>query len=1113
MKKFYYAEFWNLMKICAAQGFIAVLFCGIALAHESNGQILDREISLDIKEVSFSAALHEISISSGAYFSYSPDLVKVDQPVTIKVERQTLSTVLNDLLGPYNIRYTVDNDNVTISLKPGSPRRQSSIQSNIRIDITGAVKDATGQPMPGVNVVIKGSSSGTTTDNNGRYSLNAEPDDIIVFSFIGYASTEERVGNRTTIDIVLTEDVTSLDEVVINVGYWEVKQREQTGNVARVTAEEIQRQPINNPLQSLQGRMAGVYIQQNTGMPGGGFKIQIRGQNSLRTGAGNTTNGNLPMYIVDGIPFSSSSLTSPYTSSGNLQGGNPLSIINPNDIESIEVLKDADATSIYGSRGANGVVLITTKKAKPGRTKFNVELSQGVGQVARKMDLLNSQQYLEMRREALKNDNYLPLLEDPANDFYWPDLKVWDTTRYTDWQKVLIGGTAKITNAQGSISGGNLNTQFSLSGGFYKETTVFPGNNDFVRGSGRFNLNHTSENKKFNATLSLNYTTSVSDIPSLDFTSQAVTLAPVAPTLRTADGRLNWENGTWVNPLADLERKYRSDIDNFIANTTLSYEILPGLTAKTNLGYTSMYVTETTINPLSALDPSTIAGNTGSSVFANRDLRTWIAEPQLSYVRKIGMGDLSFLLGSTFQQSLESGRAIQATGYTNDALLENIDAATGTNVMAAAYTKYRYAAGFARLNYNWDGKYIVNLTGRRDGSSRFGIGSRFANFGAIGAAWIFSNENFFSNSVKFMSFGKLRASYGTTGSDAIGNYQYLDTYASTSYPYNGVGGLVISRLNNPDYSWETNRKAEFGTDFGFAKDRILFSAAFYFNQSSNQLVGLPLPAMTGQTSVQFNLPAVVENSGWEFQLSTTNVSRNKFEWTSNFNLTIPDNVLKSFPGIENFPYYGITYQVGQSLYALKALEYAGIDPQTGIYTFADRDNDGAISTTLDIIARKEINQQCFGGLTNSFTYGGVRLDIFFQFVKQTGRDYRSAFNWPGTTSNQPVEVMNRWRNPGDEAGVQKFSAFTAEVINAYFRTAFSDDYITDASFIRLKNVSLSWQLPTKWASKIAAENIRLSLQGQNLLTFTKYKGMDPETMSSSSLPPLRVVTAGIQFTF
>jgi len=271
--------------------------------------------------------------------------------------------------------------------------------------------------------------------------------------------------------------------------------------------------------------------------------------------------------------------------------------------------------------------------------------------------------------------------------------------------------------------------------------------------------------------------------------------------------------------------------------------------------------------------------------------------------------------------------------------------------------------------------------------------------------------------------------------------------------------------------------------------------------------------MTGQSSVQFNLPAEVENSGWEFQVSSKNITTKKFEWTTSINLTVPKNRLVSFPDIEKFPAYGSTYEVGKSVYIFKALEYSGVDPQTGIYMFEDRDNDGTISSVTDIVAIKESTQKFYGGFNNTFTYGGLRLEVFFQFVKQTGRDYRSSFNWPGNASNQPTEVMNRWRNPGDATDIQKFSAFNGEAINAYFQNAYSDNLISDASFIRLKNVSLSWQLPSKWTGKIASESARIFLQGQNLLTFTKYRGLDPETMNSVSLPPLRVITAGFQITF
>lgn len=1096
------------MKICAVQGIIAITLCGVTLAHTNYAQLLDREVSISITDLPFEKALHEIEAIAKVKFAYSINQLQDEPNVSLNIDKRTLREALDELLAPRKISYKVHEKEAAITLKKANGegnKEQSSVHEGTNgsahralIQITGTVSEASTQtPMAGVNVLVKGTLNGTTTDATGKYSLGAEDNDILVFSFIGYAAVEITVSGRSVIDVSMMEDVLSLNEVVVNAGYWEVKDQERTGNISRVTSEEIQKQPVNNLLQALQGRMAGVYVQQSTGVPGGGFTIQIRGRNSLRD------EGNDPLYIIDGVPFTSTSLT---TVGRTIVGiGNPLSAINPNDIESIEVLKDADATAVYGSRGANGVVLITTKKGKSGKTKVDFSFLSGVGTIATKMDLLNTQQYVEMRKEAFKNDNRL------MTALRAPDILVWDTTRYTDWQEELIGGTANTINTSLSVSGGNANTQFSFSSGYYKETTVFPGNFYFQRFSGALNVNHTSSNGKFKFNVSANYTGGSNNLYSQDLTGIAITLPPNAPALYDASKKINWDwkNSTIQNPLAHLERKYTNNTDNLVTSTLLSYQIIPGLHAKTNVGYTRMAVNEISTNPLSAIPPQFLSNQTGSSNFGNAFIKTWIVEPQLDYFKEIGQGNLSILMGTTFQESIQEGETIQATGYTSDALLENILAATNVNVASSHYSQYRYAAIFGRANYIWKEKYIVNITGRRDGSSRFGPGKQFGNFGAIGLAWIFSNENFIKSGLPFLSFGKLRSSYGSTGSDAIGNYQYLNSYLSTTYPYNDNSGLVISRLANPDYSWETNRKLELGIELGFIKNAVTFSASWYKNRSSNQLVGLPLPVITGQSSVQFNLPATVENTGWELQINMVNVKHSRFEWLTTFNVTIPKNKLVEFPNLDAFPAYNNIYKEGSSLFLKRTLQSNGVDPTTGSYTFVDVNEDGSVSIDEDGLFLKEIAQSYYGGINNHIRFGRVQLDVFFQFVNQTGSNYMKSFSSPGMLSNQPNVVLGRWQEAGDNAIIQRYSSLTSI---PYIYNRFSDNVISDASFIRLKNASLSWQLPEKWMKKLKITGAKLNLQGQNLLTFTNFLGMDPESQNVSFLPPLRIVAAGFQLT-
>ncbi|HEX4850336.1 MAG TPA: SusC/RagA family TonB-linked outer membrane protein, partial [Puia sp.] len=476
---------------------------------------------------------------------------------------------------------------------------------------------------------------------------------------------------------------------------------------------------------------------------------------------------------------------------------------------------------------------------------------------------------------------------------------------------------------------------------------------------------------------------------------------------------------------------------------------------------------------------------------------------------------------ATFQEDIKQSSLLTATGFLDDAMLSNISAASviSKNIDAPAnnyYKQYKYNAVFARVGYDWQSKYIINFTGRRDGSSRFGPGKQFANFGAVGACWIFTNESFFRNLKSNLSFGKLRASYGTTGNDQIADYGYLNIYGTTSFPYNGVEGLYPTQLYNADYAWETNRKLELGLELGFLNDRIYFVADYFRNRSSNQLVGYPLPSVTGFRSIEANLPATVQNTGFELQLSSVNIKTRNFKWNTSFNITVPRNKLISYPGIENSP-YATRYVVGKPLSVVVAFHSTGVDSATGVYQFEDVTHGGSTlnpSNPTDLRAYKEITQNYFGGLDNNFSYKGFQLDIFFQFVKQTGNLY--LYNtMPGYKAmNQPTLVLTRWQNPGDNTVIQKFSQrIGGPAWNGYRNSTQSDMMIGDASFVRLKNVSISYQLSPVWLQRAHIQNCRIYMQGQNLLTITSYKGLDPEVQTRYNLPLLRVVIAGIQLTF
>ncbi|MFW0739956.1 SusC/RagA family TonB-linked outer membrane protein [Flavobacterium sp. T12S277] len=964
--------------------------------------------------------------------------------------------------------------------------------------VTGTVTDGT-NPLPGVSITVKGQQKTVFSDFDGKFSINVSHSDTLIFTYLGFKTVTIIVGDRKIINVQMREDATSLLEVKINAGYYSVKNSERTGSISKISSKDIEKQPVTNVLAAMQGRMAGVNITQNTGVAGGGFDIQIRGQNSLRS------DGNRPLYIIDGVPYSSDAVGSDLTGIVLPGPTSPLSSINPADIESIEVLKDADATAIYGSRGANGVVLITTKKGKEGKTRFTANVSGGFGSVTRMMELLNTQQYLQMRREAFINDGI------PYGPTDYDVNGTWDQNRYTDWQKVLIGGTSEINDVQASVSGGSSGTQFLINGNFHKETTVFPGNYNYRKGNLHANLNHESENKKFHINFSMGYTAQENNQPGIDITQQVILLPPNAPALYDENGNLNWENSTWNNPMSNLEGKYTSRSNDLFANSLLSYNILPNLIAKASFGFTDTRFDDSRTQPSSMYDPAYGLGSEYSSIYVNNTTRkSWIMEPQISWSKKFGKGKTEILIGSTFQQQTANQLVQEADGFSSNGLIYSLSSAFHVFDLVDSESIYKYQAFFGRANFSWNERYILNLTGRRDGSSRFGPGRQFATFGAIGSAWLFSNETFVKENLGFLSFGKLRVSYGTTGNDQIGDYQFLDTYGSSGNNYGGINGLEPTRLFNPNFGWETNKKLELALETGFLKDRIFLTVGWYSNCSSNQLVGIPLPATTGFNSIQANLDATVQNRGIELILRTVNFQKESFNWTSSFNLTIARNKLLSFPDLKGSTYEN-QYVIGQPLNIKKLYHYTGIDPTTGIYQFEDFNADGLITSPQDKQAIRDLNPKYFGGFQNTITYKNWQLDFLFQFVNQLNYNGSYSTGLPGAMANQPVQVMNHWQNPGDTATYQQYTTgVNSEAMDAFYKFYASDAMITDASYIRLKNLSLSYTIPEQWLKGVKC---RLIFQGQNLFTITSYKGADPESRFTTSLPPLKVFTTGLQLTF
>jgi TonB-dependent starch-binding outer membrane protein SusC len=1087
-----------------------LLVCCLHVSARTTGQ----KVSLSVKNVAVQQVLQSIMRQTGVSIVYDENDLKDLKKISLSVKDAAIEDILNICLKNQPIDFYNDGGAFVIQkntvVNSITPLFNDAVPP---INMHGLVVNDKGEPVVGATISVKGGKKATSTDADGSFVMNGlDEQAVLIITGANIEEYEINIKGQSFLKITVQQKVSPLDQIQV-IAYGTTTKRLSTGNVTTVKAEAIEKQPVNNVLQALQGLVPGLSIVQNTGVPGGSFKVRLRGENSF--------NNNDPLYIIDGVPYDgtlpSESINFTYTSVGALSA---LNFINPQDIESVSVLKDADATSIYGSRGSNGVILITTKKGKQGLMKFDANVYSGFTTVRQGVKTLNTEQYLEMRNEAFLNDGRSPGFADTDVN------GIWDKDSYIDWQDVLKNNKATTTNAQASVSGGNQSIQYLFSGNYSRQTTGFPsvrsGQGGNQSASIHFNINGSSSNEKFKIGLTGSYLANKNAVQARDFTFTALQLPPNAPAIFNADGTLNWaprspgQIGTWINPYSRLQETAIGKTGNLTGNSTISYLIFPGLELKSSFGYTSLRSDEVVLAPASSVDPGYNILS-GTSAFQNSKMQSWIAEPQISYLFKAGYNSFSFLLGSTFNEMNSATQISYASNFPSDAFLENI-AAAGNISPRATNNQYKYNAVFSRLNYNYDDKYLLNANIRRDGSSRFGPGKQFHNFYSIGGAWIFTRSKLIEENLSFLSFGKLRGSYGSSGSDGIGNYKFLDLYqAINSFglnPYQGAVGLFPANLYNADVAWEETRKLEAGAELGFFKDKIIVTTTYYRNQTGNQLVEAPVPTLTGFFTVQNNLPALIRNSGFEFSLQSTNIKTNHFQWSSSFNIALNRNKLVSFPGLEKSSVYKNGLVIGKPYSILKVYHFAGVNTTTGLYQFYTKDGELTSRPTpvVDNISIIDLNPKYFGGFQNQLRYKTVSLDFNFRFVKQMGKNVFGVYSFmAGTKNNQPVDVLDRWQKPGDVATYQRFSQTSFGATNAaYYAAGGSDRIYSDASFIRLTNANLSWSLPVKFIQKIHFKNCRIYVQGQNLLTITKYKGYDPETQVNV-LPPVRVWTAGVQF--
>jgi TonB-linked SusC/RagA family outer membrane protein len=1103
-------------------GVILLAFC-LQVSARSDAQ---QRIAINVKNVSLQKLFAEIEKKTSYTFFYDARILKETKPVTMVFKDATVEEILKQALAGQALEYTITDKTIFVKKERKAVAEPAPADTTLggAIKVRGVVLTEAGAPVQGANVTIKQTEKGTITNARGEFELSAVPaGGVLVFSYVGYAPQNFTVKDGSQVRIYLKVTQDELDKAVVK-AYGTTTQRLTTADIGTVTAEEIERQPVMNPLLALQGQVAGLDVNQTSGYASAPVKVELRGRATID---GSFTSD--PLYIIDGVPLTVNEVTgnSSYTTgsvgfaqylTGPAGGQSPFFSINPADIESIEVLKDADATAIYGSRGANGVIIVTTKKGKAGKTKLDLHAQEGTEHVDRYWDMMNTTQYLAMRRQALLNDGLAP---DPLNDF---DINgTWDTTRYTNWQKVLYGGMGRTIDAQGSLSGGDAHTTFRIATGYSHITGITTVSGADQRGSVSLNLNHHSLDQRLSIGFSNAFSYTQSNMINLPGN---VLMAPDAPAIYDSLGNLNYAGwgGKYQNKNAEnvfnfggLKEPYTAKTNFLNSNLSVGYEVIRGLQVSVSLGYNIAQQNQVSVTPIAALNP--LHNPTGNLALGSNRNVNWIIEPQAKYATQIGKGRLSALVGLSSSQNNTESLFSDGGGYNSDLLINNISSATSWFAQDW-YGEYRYFGGFGQISYNWENKYLLNLNGRRDGSSRFGPGKQYGNFGSAGAAWIASEEDWLKRVLpSWFSFVKLRGSYGTTGSDAVPNYSYLSQYSSNGVqPYSGGSALLPTINPNPNYRWQSNKKLEGAINLGFLQDQINAQVAWYRDRCGNQLVAFPTPLFTGFPSVIENSPALVQNVGWEFTIGATLIRTRKFSWSINYNSAINRNKLVSYPDFSQSPYTA-KLKVGQPLNISNVLHYIGVDPLTGQYSFLDRNHDGQIEYNPgqpnDDTYPLVLAPKYFGGLGMNFSYSGLTVILFFNIKDQIGRNaFTSLGNQPGTVNtNQPIIILGKqWLYPGDKsASMAKFTTIGNQ--NYVFFQEESDGSFTDASFIRLSNLSISYALPSNYLRRIGIGSCSLFFHTNNLFIITKYKGLDPETQNFGGLPPAKIVVGGISFNF
>ncbi|WP_460640402.1 SusC/RagA family TonB-linked outer membrane protein [Larkinella harenae] len=995
----------------------------------------------------------------------------------------------------------------------------------INATLSGRVIDSkTKEPLPGTSIQIKGTTNGAITDAEGKFALKTgqKLPFVLIVNYIGYVS-QEVVAATNTIDIQLVESASQLSELVV-VGYGTQKRSDITGSIASIPAE-VKMQPVASAERLLQGAVAGAVVTQTSGQPGGGVSVQIRGNNSI-------TAGSDPLYVIDGFPINND-----YTlnDAGVTNGSkiNPLSTINTADIESIDVLKDASATAIYGSRGANGVVIITTKNASKGKSSITYDGFYGLQSVIRTVPVLNAGEWWQLRRDAARNSGKSVTI--PSTIGYSLDT----SGAGTDWQAAAFR-EAPIQSHSLSILSGSDKTRLALSGNYFNQQGILH-NTGFNRFSARVNLIH-DYSKKLRLSANITGSTSKADVAPAAIVGNLLLTPPALPIYR--------EDGSFVvnspfesslqNPINSLYNQLNETRTNrFLGNISADYTITDGLIAKVLFGADVVDNKQNRYLPISTAEGQNLQGlaQVGSAFTTN-----WLNENTLSYTRELdAKNKIDAIIGFTAQQSDSKGAVAEAAGFATDAFSYN-NLGTGiTNRTPNSFaTKWALASYLGRVNYAYDDRYLLTLTLRADGSSRFGAGNKWGYFPSAAFGWNVNNESFFKD-VQHVSLLKVRLSAGLTGNQNIPPYQSLSqlTYFRYNFSNTTVSGFAPNTVPNPALGWEKTFQIDAGVDLGLLNNRIQLVADYYYKKTTDLLLSRTVPGTSGlsnfyggQASTIYQNIGAVSNKGIELYVNSRNLT-GAFKWNTilvysrntNKILSLGDGVDQIIPVISAPSIAKVGYPLGSFIvYQTDGVIQNGdvaLTPQAnkspGGQKYKDINGDGIITQAGDRVVIA--NQPGFTtGLTNTFSYKGFDLMVFFQgtFGGKIYNENRANLELGTGYTNALRELLNRWTPTNTNTDVK--AAYQDPAITI------SDRFIEDGSYVRLKNVSLGYSIPKSVLAKARITNLRIYVSAQNAATWTKYTGYDPEVslngqslinkgVDSGVYPNNKSYQAGISLTF